>query len=455
MSAQPIVAPRSGLGGGVLLLLLLLLLLAAPAMAQVPDRERRFVYGINLFDGVQYTTGFIPPAVDTVYVLADHVGILDPKWTEVYYWPITNDYRADFTSLNELAPGRLEIAQGNRTIVTLDLTEYVVQIDQSGTFGGGRVSVGDDARKSWEQFQAERAAYLERLRGHAQTVADYQAQIDAIRGTSGTGASGAIPSAPVEPAPFTLFSTEVGRGFPIELPPGEYTMRVLDNAGQTVPDSQKRLVAFAPRRQGVGFEVVPQERWTIPEQADDPADVVYVAPGGVAFLRAFAAHELNAEAYARLKNPQDLAATPNRWQWLHVAPLGQGTLLVDDGTRQQRLGIEELTVEQVPGASLGYRVVPFARRADDAQTGRKPDIAAYRVEAPPGRGALSLRLVDPDGRELAGSRREVVVVGRAPWWQLSLPVLVPLIVGLSVWLWRRDRVKSARSLTAEQRRRLS
>lgn len=437
------------------LAVLALLLLAAPALAQAPQKERRFVYGLNLFDGVQFTTGFVPPAVDTVYVLADRLGVLDPKLTEVYFWPITNDYRADFTSLNELLPGRLEISQGSRVVAVLDLTEYVVQLDQSGAMGAGQISLGDAARAGWERFQAERAAYLERLRAHSEAVAEYNRQMEALRTQTGMESSTAPFAPPIEPAPFTLYSTDVGRGFPVQLPPGDYTIRVLDAAGQTVPDSQKRLVAFAPRRHGVGFEVVPQERWTFPEQADDPADVVYTMAGGVTYLRAFAAQEFNAEAYARLKNPQDQAATPNRWQWVHVAPLDPVTMLVDDGARVQRLSVEEFAVEQVPGASLGYRVVPYGERGDDPRPARKADLTAYRVEAPPGRATLKLHLVDADGRELPGSAREVVVVSSAPGWQLVLPVFVPLAIGLSMVLWRREQVTSARSLSVEQRRRMA
>ena len=112
----------------LLLALLVVVLPAAPALAQMPQKERRFVYGVNLFDGVQYATGFVPPAVETIYLLADHMGVLDPKLTEVYFWPITNDYRADFSSLNELVPGRLEVVQGSQVVRTVDLTEYVVQI---------------------------------------------------------------------------------------------------------------------------------------------------------------------------------------------------------------------------------------------------------------------------------------------------------------------------------------
>jgi hypothetical protein len=439
----------------MLLALLTVVAMAAPALAQVPQKERRFVYGINLFDGVQYATGFVPPAVETIYMLADHLGVLDPKLTEVYFWPITNDYRADFTSLNELVPGRLEIMQGGQVVRTVELTEYVVQIDQAGESGPGQVSLGDDARAAWERFQAERAAYVERLRAHADAQAAYLRQIEHIRASTGTESSVKLPDPPAEPAPFTLYSTEVGRGFPIQPGPGEYTIRVRDAEGRTIQDSEKRLVIFGPRRFGVSFEVVSQERWTVPEQADDPSDVIYTVASGVAYLRPFTSQELNAEAYARLKNPQDLAAPPNRWQWVHVGPVAQpATLVVREGAREQRLSLEEFAVEQVPGAALGYRVVPIAERAG-ARPQRKPDLTAYRVEAPPGRSTLNLRLLDGDGRELPGGGREVVVVSSVPWWQLALPVLVPLAIGLSVGLWRREQVQSARSLTAEQRGRMA
>jgi hypothetical protein len=440
----------------LLLCLLSVVLPVIPALAQAPERERRFVYGINLFDGIQYATGFVPPSVDTVYVLADQLGVLDPKLTEVYFWPVTNDYRADFTSLNELVDGRLEIVRGGQVLQTVDLTEYVVQLDQTGALGPGQIALGTDARAGWDRFQAEKAAYVQRLHDYADAQAAYQQELDALPASATPGVAVTPPDPPAEPAPFTLYSTDIGRGFPIQLSAGEYTIRVRSADGKIVEDSEKRLVAFGPRRPGVGFQVVPQERWTFPEPADDPADVIYTVAGGVVYLQAFTAQELNAEAYARLKNPQDLAATPNRWQWVHVGPLTQAaTLIVRDGAGEKRLNVEDFAVEQVPGAALGYRVVPFAQRGDDPRPRRKPDLTAYRVESPPGRATLSLRLLDADGHNLAGSAREVVVVSSVPWWQLMLPVLVPLIIGLSVGLWRRAQVQSARSLSAEQRSRMA
>src|SRR6266536_1520487 len=302
--------------------------LAAPAVAQTTQKERRFVYGLNLFDGVEYTTGFVPPSVDTIYALAGHDGVLDPKLTEVYFWPITNDVRADFTSLNELVPGTLEIAQGGRLIQTLHLTEYVVQIDPAAGMAAGQVFFADDARARREQFLAERAAYLDRLRAYGDAQEAFSQQLDEVRAQAAAGNQVAAPEPPAEPAPLTLYSTEVGQGFALQLPVGEYQISVRDAAGQVIVDSEKRLVVVAPRRESVGYEIVPQEKWTFPEQASDPAEVVYTVAGGVVYVRPFAEQELNALAYARLKNPQDVAATANRWQWVHTASLERTTLAV-------------------------------------------------------------------------------------------------------------------------------
>ncbi|MGE3272830.1 MAG: hypothetical protein AB7P40_29100, partial [Chloroflexota bacterium] len=406
-----------------------LVMLAGPVLAQTPQKERRFVYGLNVSDGVEYVTGFAPPTVDTIYLLAGQVSVLDPKVTEVYFWPITNEIRPDFTSLNDLVPGQLEIGQGGRAIQTLNLTEYVIQIDPAAGLAGGKAFLGEDARQRQAFFQSERTAYLERLHQHADAMLEYNRKLDELRAASAPGATIALPPPP-EPAPFTLYSTDLGHGFAVELPAGEYTIRLRAPDGRIVEDSEKRLVVYEPRRYGIGFEVVPQERWTYPEQAHEPAEVIYTVPGGVAYFRPSTAQEVNAEAHARLHNPQDLAAASNRWTWVNTGSPGQTTLLVQDGASEQRLQIEDFAVEQAPGGVLGYRVVPFAERAADPRPEQRPDITAFRVEAPAGRGTLHLQLLDAENRGLAGSARELVVVSRVPGWQLALPVVLPLVIGL-------------------------
>jgi hypothetical protein len=432
------------------LVTLLALMFVAPAAAQAPAREQQFVYGLNVFTGTEYTGNFVPASVDAIYLIADQVGVLDPKRTEVYFWPITNDYRPDWTALNELVPGTLELLQGGRVVRTIELTDYVVQFDRAAGIGNGRISLGPQAIERRAQFERERQTYLDRLHEYTDASEQYQQKLDELRNNPGATTP---PPAPNQPAPFSLFSTDLAKGFPLELPAGEYAIQLRTPDGQVPPGSRKRLVAIAQRRQGVGYEVIPQEKWTVPEQASDPSNAIYTVPGGVVYLRPFVALEFNALELARVNNPQDVEATANRWTWLQVAPVGGGPTLQAGG---ERIAAGEYSVEQAPGAALGYTIVPFERRPDDLPEGtlghRSPDLIAYRVEAPSGRAQIDLRLVDASGRELAGSARQIRATPGALDWQLAIPILIPLAVGATVTFWRRDRLLTARSLTPELRR---
>ncbi|HAJ06091.1 MAG TPA: hypothetical protein DCL76_06010, partial [Chloroflexi bacterium] len=90
----------------VILALLLLVIGQHNSLASVTaetDSERReeFVYGVNAYNGTIYQGTFYPPSVDTVYILADRVSMISPRKTLIYYWAVTNEYKADFDSMNE------------------------------------------------------------------------------------------------------------------------------------------------------------------------------------------------------------------------------------------------------------------------------------------------------------------------------------------------------------------
>ncbi|MFN8524642.1 MAG: hypothetical protein U0821_16215 [Chloroflexota bacterium] len=433
------------------LLLSLLLTLATlastlAAHAQEIQVERRFVYGLNLFNGTEYVTGFVPPSIDTIYVLADHDTVLDPKVTEVYFWPITNDYRANFAGVAELVPGTLEIAQAGRIVSTAALTDYVVQFDREAGNEPGRVTLGSEAAVRWQEFTNRRAAYLAALHRYNEDQTAFTEKLSAAR-----AANTALPEPPVEPAPFTLFSTEPNQGFAVHLPAGEYQIRLRDASGAPVADSLKRLISFAPRRDGVGYDVLPQDRWTVPETSDEPSEIIYAIPGAVLYLQPHAASELNALAHARLQNPQDLAPSPNRWRWVHTSPLADVTLSAGSSPPEP---VREFAVEQTPGAALGYRVIPLAE-ARQKQPNKRPDITAFQVVTPSTPGSSPLRLKTSSGADLPSAARELVTVAPIAAWQHALPTLVPLAVGATVVLWRRQRVQRTRDLPAEQRSLLS
>jgi hypothetical protein len=427
---------------------LLLASLAAAADAQAPARERQFVYGLNLFDGVHFSGGFAPPGVDTLYLLADHASVVDPKRTEVYFWPLENRYRADFAALNELVPGVLEISRGSRQVATVELTGYVIQLDQASPGSGARLYLGEAARAARARFETERADYLRRLREYTDANEASSRRLAELRARAARGERVTVADPPVPPVPLALFSTELLRGFPLRLPAGEYRIRIRAPGGAIVPDSERRLVAIVPRRHGVGYDVVPQEKWTIPDQANDPASIIYTRPGAVIYLQPYGELEFNALEYARLRDPQDREATPNRWTWVRVLPITGATMLLRRGGQEERRALGDFTVRQLPGAALGYTVVPFEQPPGDPPPGgpgpRQPDLTAFRITAPAGRDRFRLRLIDTEGRELPGSGRDVIVTTTVADWQLALPVLLPLMFGLTVALWRRGQLQRPR-----------
>jgi hypothetical protein len=330
-----------------------------------------------------------------------------------------------------------------------------MQFDRAREWAGGKIFFADQARARHQAFQDERASYVKRMHEYSDAMDRFNADLEAIRKRADAGEKiDRVPDVPFQPADFTLFSTDLLQGFRLKLSAGEYRIRVRSEDGQIVPDSEKRLVAIASRRQGIGYKVVPAEKWTAPEQANDPAGVLYTVPNGTVYLQPYATAEYNALEYARLQNPQDLQATANRWTWVQIAPMSDVTLSLRGGGTERRAALDAFSIVQAPGPALGYAVVPFQRRPNDPPTGsraeRSPDLVAFKVDALP-RGGLEARLLDAQGREIAGSARALIATPARDDWQFALPVLAPVLLGLTVVLWRREQVQSIRSLPPEKR----
>ena len=78
-------------------LILLLLLTPYLASAQAPEQTEAFVYGINAAVPEAVVGTFAPPVVDHIFLLTGQTSILSPRRTMIYYWPITNEYRASWS----------------------------------------------------------------------------------------------------------------------------------------------------------------------------------------------------------------------------------------------------------------------------------------------------------------------------------------------------------------------
>ncbi|MCA9899029.1 MAG: hypothetical protein H6654_18010 [Ardenticatenaceae bacterium] len=427
-------------------LLILLLVLGAPVwvFAQETDRQEAFVYGINagIPDAVIGT--FAPPAVDTIYLISTETSILSPRITSIYYWPITNDYRASWNVLNEVVEGELEIMRGLQVVETVEQTTYTIHFRTGrGSESKPDLYIGADAERANAQFEADQLAYREALLAYEQARL---AWLDAAREAQNQGvAPGDILPAPLEPSPLNYYSTGLNQGFAIKLEPGNYRIRTRALDGTIVPNSERRLVVFAPRRTAIGYEVVPEQRWTFPEESNDLEGAILGEANTVVYLKPFITREYPALAYARLQDPQDASvAQTGEWTWIAGEPIEDATLEQVSGERVlAQIPLQGYTVIQTPGGDYGYEILEYDSRTPEITP--RVDFVGYRLPLASDNRTFSVQLRSPDGMVLADSSRAVRVSGTTSPLVLGIISLLPLLVGAGVLWWREQQTSQLKS----------
>jgi hypothetical protein len=412
------------------------------ASAQFERGERAFVYGINAAIPDNFVGTFAPPSAGTIYLLAGQPSLVSPRYTEIAFWPITNEYQPDWTMLNEPAPGTLEILQNGAVIAEVASTQYTIHFAQSEEITTAELFLGDDATAAHEQFEARQDAFQEQANAYFDAEREWQ---DAMADINERRLAGEtitdVPPAPQRPDPIGIHSNGLNQGMPIDLEPGSYAIRLRAEDGTIVPDSERALQVFAPRRVGVGYTVVPQTRWTTPDESPAPTDVIFGAADSNLYLEPRVARELPARSWALLQNPQRSAADAGDWVWVNGEMLIDATLqVIGDG---QVIAEEPLTaydVEQVPGRQLGYDVVPH-----DPEGSGAPSFEAYPIQLAGTGARYEVRLMGDDGQPLAGSVREVRVPANPPVSRLFVLSAAPLVVGALVITRRQGRVKMPRA----------
>ena len=81
------------------------------AFAQSTEAQPAFVYGINAAVPGSFV-GTFAPGDEAIYLLAGEVSVLSPRMTGIYFWPITNEYRADWRALITAPPRPVQVRWG-------------------------------------------------------------------------------------------------------------------------------------------------------------------------------------------------------------------------------------------------------------------------------------------------------------------------------------------------------
>jgi hypothetical protein len=439
--------PMKRAGFAVCCLLVFLLVGVPSVSAETPALERQLVYALEVYDGVGYVSNFAPVSEETIYLLADHSNAFSPRNTMVYYWAITRSYQVDWDELNEpVESATLEILQGQAVIQELQPTVFSVVLPEGYGSRKSYLLWGADAERGYPEFLDEFREYYIQIRDYQNAYQEYQDAYDEYQDALLDETVVEKPAAPVrpeEPAPFLKVVIPPSFGFHVNLPEGDYRIRLKDPDGQIIPDSEKKIVAFSHRRTGVGYKIIPESRWTKSERSDDPQETIYVMGGSNAaiYLQPFYEAEYNEAYYRGLLDTQDHGGATDRWVWAHMEPFYQATMTISPDIAASELdviGERPFYVVQMPGPRLGYQVVEYD---PETMSGQRPTFVGFEVGLERDDRKVTIGLVDQDGVVVEGSKREI------RWVPAERPVIqylwlsLPLFSGLIVVMLRRSQTK--------------
>ncbi len=429
----------------ILVLCLLLAGLSSRAWAQETDRQRAFVYGINAAVANSYTGNFAPPSVQTIYLLADQTSVISPRMTEIYFWPITNEYKASWEMLNEPVAGSLEISRNGQVIQQTEATSYTIQYTPRGAEADAQIFIGTEADAAQARFAAQQKAYQAALSEYYKAQLAWTAAVDDANRRSQAGEKVTLPPEPQAPEPIGVVSNGVNQGVPVKLPAGSYQIRLRGRDGAVVPNSDRALIVFAARRTAIGYMVVPATRWTTPEQVDDLSDVIVGKANSQLYLIPHTAREFPARAYHLLQNPQQQVGETADWTWVIGEPITAGQLeIIGAGQAPERRALTPYRVKQIPGTDLGYQIEQFV--PDPARPGAAPDLIGYPIHIDQPGSGYEIRMLSPQGEVLSGSSHLVRTPTTMPLSLLVLLSISPLVAGAVVIVRRRIKMRLPRNI---------
>lgn len=413
--------------------LLLLGCLTAGLNADVPIRVEQLIYSLTAFNGGGYSSSFALQTADTIYLQAGVDNFVSVRKTLVYWWPITAEWKTDTEALNQPFTGTLELKDRGHTR-RLSLQRYSY-FSPGGEAGSWKVATGPDADAEVARAAKISDDYFAAVTVFQQRSKEYDARVGALGGriaelrregrdvTADVNVLNALqrPMAPQEPSDYDVPPGPVQEGFIVNLPSGEFSARLINPDGTILEGSDKRIIVYLPRRTGgVGYEVIPGDKWTRPEESKTPSSVLYVNGSTDVYLRPFFEDEVNDLAYEKTLSNQS-TGNPSLYRWVRTRAVPEARIQVTGPDGVQEIAEQAFAVEQGKGTGLGYTIVPFDSQA--AGSDQAPNLSAFHVPVPHERSVLRFRARNNGGQTVPGSERELRVVARS--------ALRPLFAGLA------------------------
>lgn len=416
-------------------------LTALPCAGIEPEKVEGIVYRLQSYTGTEHKILYSPPQIEEIYLLAGTDNIFDPSYTLVYYWPLTREYFASWERLDVSVEGKLEILKNGEIFLTLPREQVVLFYPEGVGRGNSIVLKEEQAITKQKEYEALANKFEEEVAAFGQKMVQYRKDLRAFMGGNPRNSPEiALPKPPVEPIPPVLHVSEFMTGFIVNLPVGRYLARIRADDGTLVEGSERILVLFQPlQEEGIGYEMMPEERWTVRVSADDPEGEIYCEPGKALFLIPFRTIAYDESSYIRLINPQGLGRE-GVLKWIHKDRIeSMSLLLLSHGKPVRRVDWKKYYVKQAPGAELGYKIIEYDK---EAASGDSPTFSGFFLSFEQEDYGKRYEIVLENlvtGERISGSKRELRIVEKTGILSLWVISFLPSILGSCIFVWRRKK----------------
>ena len=426
------------------LVALFVLFFSSSVQAQQPELTETIVYGINATTPGQVFANLSPPQVEDIYILANRVSIISPRLTMVYFWPLTQRYRGHWEELNEPLDGVLEIIQDDHVVSTVNLTTYTVHYAVAGSTKG-ELYIGREAVEADSQFYFSRESSLQAMAEFRQARLQW---LENSRTAQIAGERVPIREEPPRPTTFTTLSVGLQQGFPLNLETGEYQIRMRGAQNEIIPGSHRTVHVFESRQTSLGFEIIPEEHWTIPEQVNDATAVIPAEPGSIIYLTPRLMHEYPALAIERLRDTQFSGAVEDKWHWVtdfdYIHSPHDVLEIIRRGKLVEQITYASYSVRFALDRESGYEILRYD--VDTPRLTPNVDIIGYRVEMPRRIDNFTIRLKTETDPPYEGTVRKVRVLPEdlSPFILPVAVIFAAFVLSLLViWqrLFKRSRIR--------------
>ncbi len=420
------------------------------ANADVPVRSEELIYTIDAFNGMNYSQTYARESADSIYLLANTNNFLHLRKTLVYYWPPAGQWLTDLDRLDEPFEGVLEVEQSG-TIVRKTESDVFLYYNEPAEFENDwKVFIGAEATAESGRIEAIETEYDRQLADYGEKYRMYEnvkkAFIDRMQEYSAAGKNTGDLLArftqleePVPPAPPPYTELNGGKKFIVNLPEGMYVIRLRNKEGLVLEGSEKRLVVFDERRgDGIGYDVVPSDKWTIPSKSVTPTNVIYTDGTTDLYVIPFLQKEYNDLAYDKLMDNAG-KGNPSLYRWEKIREVTSSRIEKTTGSESEVILEEKFYVQPMQsGAILGYKIEKYD--PEGIHRNKNYSFKGFHIPVHPTETSITIKLQNPNGTYYPLSGREIRIVTRSDAWILPcIFIFAPLIV-MTIAMIRRNGV---------------